>query len=111
MWSLLERQIFFYPIGPFEFPLFIVLTLLIPWVYFVALTSYRGQTLGKMALGIKVVNDEWHVPTVGRVLLRETIGKFVSSAVVMLGYLWAGWNAEKTGWHDMMAGTYVIRTR
>lgn len=77
--------------------------------YYVLLTGLKGQTLGKMALGIKVVNAQGNVPGIGRAALREIVGKFVSAIAIGLGYLWVGWDRQKRGWHDHIAGTYVIR--
>ena len=78
-------------------------------LYYVLFTGLKGQTLGKMALGIKVVDAKGDVPGVGRAALREIVGKFVSAIVILLGYLWVGWDRQKRGWHDHIAGTYVIR--
>ncbi len=77
--------------------------------YYVLLTGLKGQTLGKMALGIKVVDARGNVPGIGRAALREIVGKFVSAIAIGLGYLWVGGDPQKRGWHDHIAGTYVIR--
>ena len=34
----------------------------------------------------------------------------VSFIPLGLGLVWAGFNREKQGWHDKVAGTWVIRT-
>ena len=39
------------------------------------------------------------------------IGYFISGAVLMLGYIWIGIDSRKRGWHDMIAGTAVVRAR
>ncbi len=88
-----------------------VFTLLLSALYFVLLTGLKGQTLGKMAAGIRVVNQEGLVPGVGRAALRETVGKFVSTIALLLGFLWVAWDPEKQGWHDKMAGTHVVTVR
>ncbi len=86
-----------------------IVTLLITWTYHVAFITARGQTLGKMALGIQVVNAQGNTPSIGQALLRETIGKFLSGIALGLGYLWVGWDKEKRGWHDHIGGAYVVR--
>jgi uncharacterized RDD family membrane protein YckC/RNA polymerase subunit RPABC4/transcription elongation factor Spt4 len=83
----------------------------IGWVYAVLFIGLKGQTIGKMALSIQVVDAEGNVPGIGRAILREIIGKFVSAIVIFLGYLWVGWDRQKRGWHDHIAGTYVIRSK
>ncbi len=87
-----------------------VLPILINWLYYVLLTGLRGQTVGKMALKIKVVRGNGEVPGVGYAILREVIGKFISGLVLLLGYLWIIWDDRKQGWHDKMAGTFVVHT-
>ena len=78
-------------------------------VYYVALTGLKGQTLGKMALGIMVVNAQGEPPGIRRAAFREIVGKFVSEIAIFLGYLWVGWDKKKRGWHDHIASTYVVR--
>ena len=77
--------------------------------YYVALTGLKGQTLGKMALGIMVVNAQGEAPGIRRAAFREIVGKFVSEIVMLLGYLWIGWDSKKQGWHDHIASTHVVR--
>lgn len=82
-----------------------------PWLYFWLFTGSRGQTLGKMAVGIHVVNAQGKVPGLGRAALREIMGKTISTLALFLGFLWIIWDPRKQGWHDMMASTYVVRRR
>ena len=78
-------------------------------VYYVALTGLKGQTLGKMALGIMVVNAQGKVPGIRRAAFREIVGKLVCEITIFLGYVWVGWDRKKRGWHDHIARTYVVR--
>ena len=84
-------------------------SLFVGWVYGVLFIGLKGQTPGKMALRIKVVDAQGKVPGIGRAILREIIGKFVSAIVILLGYLWVGWDPRKRGWHDHIGGTYAVR--
>ena len=43
-----------------------------------------------------------------RTLLR-TSGYVLSAVLFSLGFLWIGFDREKRGLHDWIAGTYVIR--
>lgn len=88
-----------------------MLNLAINLGYAIILTAWRGQTVGKMALGIQVLDRQGNIPGIGAVLLREIIGKFLSAIALGLGYLWVAWDKEKRGWHDHIAGTYVVRKR
>jgi len=68
----------------------------------------KGQTIGKMALGIRVIDLGRGGPIgVGRGFIRY-IGRIASSIVLMLGYLWMLWDKEKQTWHDKMAGSVVV---
>lgn len=88
----------------------IILSILLWYAYLVLMTGLRGQTLGKKAVGIRVVNAQGNVPGFWRAVLRETVGKFASGLVFDLGYVWIGWDQHKRGWHDYISGTYVVRT-
>ena len=77
--------------------------------YGVLFIGLRGQTPGKRVLGIQVVNQQGQVPGIGRAALREIIGKLVSTVVILVGFFWIGWDRNKHGWHDHIAGTYVVR--
>ncbi len=95
--------------GPF-YTASLPLVLLGP-LYFVLLTGLRGQTLGKMAVGIRVVARDGKAPGLGYAALREIVGKFVSTIAFLLGFLWIAWDGRKQGWHDKIAGTHVVGAR
>ena len=86
-----------------------VVTPVVPWLYLWLFIGLKGQTLGKMAVGIKVVNAEGSVPGLGSAALREVLGKIVSFVALCLGFLWIIWDERKQGWHDKIAKTYVLR--
>jgi len=79
--------------------------------YFTFLTWRYGQTLGKKALNLKVVTTEYGSLTFGKAFLREVIGKFVSTVILLIGFLWVAWDEKKQAVHDKLAGTYVIKTK
>lgn len=116
-------------------------------VYFWLLTGIRGQTLGKMAMAIRVMSGSGGTPGLGRAALRELLAKpvvyllsvgpllgvaglvwfnlylggYMSDVptafwlfpavgfVGLLGFLWMIWDPRKQGWHDKIAGTYVVK--
>src|SRR3989344_943490 len=78
-------------------------------VYYVGLTATYGATVGKMILGLKVVDTSGQKIGFGKAALREIIGKWISGLVFGLGYLWAAFDEKKQGWHDKIAGTYVVK--
>jgi uncharacterized RDD family membrane protein YckC len=83
--------------------------LLLSIAYFVYFEGGEtGQTPGKRALGIRVVDFSTGGPIGhGRAFVRW-IGRIISSAVVYLGYLWMLWDREKQTWHDKLANDVVV---
>ena len=76
--------------------------------YLVAFTV-GGQTLGKMAAGIRVVaSDDAAVLDVGRALMR-TLLWVVLAVPAGLGFLTAIFSRDHRGLHDRFAGTRVVR--
>ena len=75
--------------------------------YFVMFHGMEGKTIGKWALGLRVVGSEERPVTYRQAFLRW-IG-MVAFAPIGLGFLWVIWHREKRGWHDFLAGTWVIR--
>jgi uncharacterized RDD family membrane protein YckC len=84
------------------------LNFLITAAYFVMFWATTGQTLGKMATGIKVISTDGSSVSWGKALLRY-IGYIVSSIPLALGFIWAAFDAKRQGWHDKIANTYVVR--
>jgi len=78
-------------------------------VYFTVLIgSARGQTVGQMALGIRVIDFNTGGPIgYGRAFIRWIVS-YISAAVFLLGYLWMLWDKEKQCWHDKAANDVVV---
>jgi uncharacterized RDD family membrane protein YckC len=72
--------------------------------------SPSGQTVGKKAMNIRVIDFNGAGPIgPGRALLRY-IGRIVSAIPCLLGYFWMLWDSEKQTWHDKIATTVVVPT-
>ena len=82
---------------------------LVNLLYFVLLTFFFGATLGKMALGLKVTDLNGKKPDIFNVIIRETIGKFVSAILIGIGFIWVGLDSRKQGLHDKIAKTLVVK--
>ncbi len=80
---------------------------LIGVAYFVGFWATTGQTLGKMAMGIKVISTDGSPVSRGKAFLRY-LGYIVSGLVLSLGFIWAAFDEKRQGWHDKIAGTYVV---
>ena len=77
------------------------------YLYFVLMTKYFNQTLGKMVFGIKVIDLKNDNLTWGTILFREWIGRFISATVV-IGYIIVAFLPKKQGLHDLFTDTSVI---
>jgi uncharacterized RDD family membrane protein YckC len=75
--------------------------------YFVVSWARGGQTLGKMAVDIKVVGADGQPPSWGKAVLRY-VGYIVNGIVLSIGFLWALFDRRRQGWHDKLAGTFVV---
>jgi uncharacterized RDD family membrane protein YckC len=75
--------------------------------YLVAFTA-GGQTLGKMAAGIRVVPTESASLDLGRAFLRELMW-FLLAVPAGLGFVTALFSRDYRGLHDRFAGTRVVR--
>ena len=67
-----------------------------------------GQTLGMRVLNIKVIRTDGSSLTIVQAFIRY-VGLFVSIACLFIGVIWAAFDANKQGWHDKIASTYVVR--
>ena len=76
--------------------------------YFVLATGVWGRTPGKWVAGIVVVDTDGHKPGVAVAIPREIAGKVVSYAAVGLGLAWMVFDKDRQGWHDKIAGTFVV---
>ena len=67
-----------------------------------------GQTVGKKALGIRVVSlSDGDRIGYGRAFIRY-IGRILSALPLLLGYFWMLWDGEKQTWHDKLSGSVVV---
>lgn len=81
---------------------------LLTWLYFALMESSEKQaTVGKMALGIKVVDQQGNRISFGRASGRY-FGKIISGITLLIGYLMAAFTKQKQALHDMMASCLVV---
>jgi uncharacterized RDD family membrane protein YckC len=81
---------------------------LIAVIYDVYFFTSTGQTPGMKLMSIKLVNGSGELLTMGQAIVRVIVAIF-SGLVLLLGYLWAIWDANKQTWHDKAAGSFVVR--
>ncbi|MDX9855303.1 MAG: RDD family protein [Parcubacteria group bacterium] len=83
-------------------------SMIVFWAYYVYMTSEYQATLGKMAVGIKVVSNDFQKLSFEKVIMREVLGKLISSVTLYVGYMMAGFTSRKRALHDMISGSVVI---
>jgi len=87
----------------------IIISVLINWLYFAIMESSKLQgTLGKFLLTIKVTDYQYERVSFGKASGRF-FSKYISSFILMIGYIMAGLTEKKQALHDMIAGCYVIK--
>lgn len=69
-----------------------------------------GQTLGMRMFKLRVVKTNGSPVSVGTAALRY-VGMIINSIIfgLPIGWIWADFDKNKQGWHDKIAGTYVIK--
>jgi uncharacterized RDD family membrane protein YckC len=78
------------------------------WAYFSGMESSPLQaTIGKLAVGIYVTDLQGIRLTFGRATARY-FAKVLSGAVLMLGYIMAGFTEKRQALHDNLAGSLVL---
>ena len=79
------------------------------WIIVLFMVATRGQSPGKIAIGIKIVKMDGRPIGFGTMLLREVLGKIVSAIILLLGYIWILFDGKRQGWHDKIASTIVVK--
>lgn len=88
-----------------------LVSFVIGWLYFALMeSSERGATVGKMAVGLRVVTSNGQ-----RLSFLNATGRYfakiISAIILFIGFIMIGFTDKKRGLHDMIAGTLVIKVR
>jgi uncharacterized RDD family membrane protein YckC len=87
-----------------------LLGIVLAWLYFALQeSSEAGATLGKRALGLRVLRGDGARLSFGRATGRF-FAKILSAVILMIGYIMAGFTDRKRALHDMVADTVVIKS-
>lgn len=87
-----------------------ILTAVIFYGYFVLMTKFFGQTLGKMVFGLKVISLDDKKLSWSTIMFREWIGRFISGSILIL-YVVVAFLPKRQGIHDLFADTTVVHER
>lgn len=128
--SLVVNLIFSFGAGPFPFPsgseaspaelgamfarvfgLSFFVNLGLGFAYYVFLLTAYGATLGKMAVGVKIVTPDGGPLTFGRATARYFCANFLEPFTLLIGYLIALFDDQNRTLHDRICGTRAIATR
>ena len=102
-------------IDPIEFMAnmgsFQLVAVVVTWLYFALMeSSPRGATVGKMVVGLRVVDEQGNRLS----FLRATgrfFAKYISAIILFIGFLMVAFTDRKRGLHDIIAGTLVVKVR
>ncbi|MGE7676460.1 RDD family protein [Lysinibacillus sp. NPDC094403] len=97
-WSLSET-VWYAPIS--------IISAILYYSYFVLITKFFGQTLGKMIFGLRVISLKHEKLTWSDVLFRDWIGRIINSIFMPL-YILVAILPDNQGLHDFFADTTVV---
>lgn len=91
--------------------LVVVALIVANWLYEALMTSSpRGATLGKMAIGVRIVRVDGAQLSFGRATARHFLKVMITPLVPLtIGYLMAAFTARKRALHDVLADTLVVK--
>jgi len=92
--------------------LLVAAMIVVNWLYEALMTSSpRSATLGKMALGLRIVRFDGTRLSFGRATARHFAKYMVTPMVPLaIGYIMAAFTNRKRALHDILADTLVIRS-
>ena len=89
-------------------PLIILLQYAIPAAYDTWFVGKYGATPGKMACNLKILVEDGSRPSYLRALGRH-FAKYLSSMILMIGFIMAAFDDQKRTLHDRICETRVVR--
>lgn len=75
---------------------------------FALFLSKNGATPGKSIMRLRVVADDGSPITFGKALYRESVGRYLSTILMHIGYLFILFHQEKKALHDIVSDTRVV---
>ncbi len=76
--------------------------------YYVAFWAMKGQTPGKMAMGLYVISTDGKPLDWGKAIIRY-VGYMVSAIILCIGFIMIAFDDSKRGLHDRIASTLVVK--
>ena len=89
-------------------PLLSSLLFISVFAFFAKFWTHSGQTLGMQVWGVRVQNADGSRISLWQALLRFVVS-IASWLCVGLGFIWALFDKQKRGWHDIYSDTQLVR--
>lgn len=102
--GLLNKQLDFPILGEESLSYVIVM-----FTYFIAMTYFFTQTLGKMIMKIKVETNKGDKLSLADVVYRELIGRLLTIFLAYFPYIAVAFTNKRKGLHDFIADTVVVK--
>jgi len=82
---------------------------LLAWfAYHISMWTWKGTTIGGIVCSLKIVRIDGRDLDFGVALVRS-LGSVLSFMALCLGFFWAGWDKDRQSWHDVIAGTTIVK--
>ena len=102
--GLLNKQLDFPILGEESLSYVIVM-----FAYFIWMTYFFSQTLGKMIMKIKVETNKGDKLGLIDIVYRELVGRLLTIFLLYIPYLAVAFTNKKKGLHDYIADTVVVK--
>ncbi len=78
-------------------------------LYYLLMVFLAGRTIGQRLLAMRIVDRRGERPGLVVALVRA-LAQVAGILAAALGLVWAALDSEKRAFHDLVAGTYVVRS-
>jgi uncharacterized RDD family membrane protein YckC len=86
-----------------------IVSVIVSFFYYLILWSKKQATIGKMAIHAIIIDAK----TGGKPTTGQFIGRYfaliLSALPLGAGFIWVAFDEQKRGWHDILAGTLVVK--
>ena len=89
----------------------VIISGVIYYSYFILLTKFLKQTLGKMVFGLRVQKDNGEPLDWVTVVFRECVGRFINNTFFHLPYIVVGFTPNNKSIADYFADTKVVHEK
>lgn len=76
--------------------------------YFIVSWRRGGQTIGMRPWRLRIVTTDGQAPTLRQATIRFAVA-VLSLGAIGMGFLWALFDPQNRTWHDIAAGTLMVR--